>query len=366
MKNKRLSLALVLGLLALMLSACGGAPPNATWPGLAADDENAYLANGTTLYAVHLSDGEQVWAFTSEEKSTFYANPAFTSDGQLLIGSTGNDRTLYRIDPKLNPDVKDPQPTVTWKFDDAQDHWVATPLVVGETVYAPNADGSLYIFDLSIAGEDKLVNTVTLGGKLWAKPATDGQRVFVASLDHNLYIVDMQTLAVDTVSLGGAISGTPAVLDGKFYIGSFDSAIVAVNAEDGSVNWTSPVTSWIWSGPLLLNDTLYFGDLEGNFYMLAAVDGQPVLDSIKPDGAILASPILVDGKIVFVTENGTIYMLEEGSNSPVSLEKLEAKIYTDPVLAGDLILVAPFQDKTSLLVALDKDGRQAWSFIPKK
>ncbi|MBI5935164.1 MAG: PQQ-like beta-propeller repeat protein [Chloroflexi bacterium] len=366
MKNKRLLLFLVLGLLALTLSACGGAPPTATWPGLAADGENAYLANGTNLYAIRLTDGEQVWAFASDEKSTFYANPAFTSDGQLLVGSTGNDRTLYRIDPKLNLDVEDPQPTVTWKFNGAEDHWVATPLVVGEIVYAPNADGNLYIFDLSITGENKLVDTVDLGSKLWAKPATDGERVFVGSLDHHLHIIDMQTLAVDTVALGGAVNGTPAVLDGKLYIGSFDSAMVAINIEDGNVDWTSPTASWIWSGPLLFNNILYFGDLEGNFYSLKAADGQPALDSVQPDGAILASPILVDGKIVFVTENGTVYMLEEGSNSPVSLEKLEAKIYTDPVLAGDLILVAPFQDETSLLVALNKDGSQKWSFTPKK
>lgn len=366
MKNKRLLLFLVLGLLALTLSACGGAPPTSTWPGLAADGENAYLANGTSLYAIRLTDGEQVWAFASDEKSTFYANPAFTSDGQLIIGSTGNDRTLYRIDPKLNTDVEDPQPTVTWKFNDAEDHWVATPLVVGEIVYAPNADGKLYIFDLSITGEDKLVDTVDLGGKLWAEPATDGQRVFVASLDHHLHIIDTQTLAVKTLDLGGAAAGTPTLAEGKIYTGSFGSAMVAVNIEDGSVAWTAPSKSWIWGGPLLVDDVLYFGDLEGNFYMLNAADGQPALDSIQPDGAILASPILVDGKIVFVTENGTVYILDAGSNSPVSLEKLEAKIYTDPVLAGDLILVAPFQDETSLLVALDKEGKQAWSFTPKK
>jgi len=366
MKNNRLLLILVLALMALTLSACGGRVPTATWPGLAADGENAYLANGTTLYAIRISDGEQVWAFSSDEKSTFYANPAFTSDGQLLIGSTGNDRTFYRINPELNPDVENPQPTVTWSFNDAKDHWVATPLVVGEIVYAPNADGNIYIFDLSITGENKLVDTVELGGKLWAKPATDGERIFVASLDHHLHIIDMKTLAVDTVVLGGAVNGTPAIQDGKAYIGSFDSALIAINAADGSVDWTTPVNSWIWGGPLLVDGVLYFGDLEGNFYMLNAADGQAKLDSIQPDGAILASPILVDGKIVFVTENGTVYMLEVGSNSPVSLEKLEAKIYTDPVLAGDLILVAPFQDETSLLVALDKEGKQAWSFTPKK
>jgi outer membrane protein assembly factor BamB len=179
--------------------------------------------------------------------------------------------------------------------------------------------------------------------------------------------LDVKTLKVQNAHvLGGAIPGGGAFDDQYYYIGSFDSAMVAMNASDATPAWITPVESWIWGAPLLVDGVLYFGDLEGNFYMLNAADGQPALDSIQPDGAILASPILVDGKIVFVTENGTVYILDAGSNSPVSLEKLEAKIYTDPVLAGDLILVAPFQDETSLLVALDKEGKQAWSFTPKK
>lgn len=96
-----------------------------------------------------------------------------------------------------------------------------------------------------------------------------------------------------------------------------------------------------------------------------AADGK-ILASFQPDGAILASPILVDGHIVFVTENGTVYSLKPGETNPFSLEQLTAKLYTAPVAAGDLILVAPFQSDSSLLIALDKDGKQAWSFSPQK
>ncbi len=54
------------------------------------------------------------------------------------------------------------------------------------------------------------------------------------------------------------------------------------------------------------------------------------------------------------------------TTNPFSLEQLTAKLYTAPVAAGDLILVAPFQSDSSLLIALDKDGKQAWSFSPQK
>jgi len=41
------------------------------------------------------------------------------------------------------------------------------------------------------------------------------------------------------------------------------------------------------------------------------------------------------------------------------------KIYTTPVTAGDLILVAPYQAQVAL-VALDANGKQAWTFTPAK
>jgi len=358
MKTNRLILFLALALLVVTLSACGGAPTAVTWPGLAASGDAAYLANGSVVYAVRLSDGQQLWTFPEkpDAKLAFYTNPVLTSDGQLLIGSSGGDHSLFLVDAANGQS--------NWSFSGAKDHWVASPLVDGNMVYAPNADGSLYIFDLTIPGQDKLTDTVQLGGKLWSQPVMAGGRIFVASLDHRIHSLDLKTLKeMNTTFLGGAIAGVPALGEGQLYLGSFDSAMVAINAADGSVAWTAPVKSWIWGGPLLAGNTLYFGDLDGNFYSVNAADGA-ILDTFKPDGAILATPLFLNGQVIFVTENGSVYSLTPGQ-SPLSLEKLDAKIYTAPVSAGDLILVAPFQGD-ALLVALDKDGKQAWTFTPQK
>ena len=360
MKTNRLLLFLALALLAVTLSACGGTPTAATWPGLAASGEAAYLANGSIVYAVRLSDGQQLWTFPDKPsaKLIFYSSPVLTSDGQLLIGSSGADRSLFLVDAATGQS--------NWFFSGAKDHWVASPLVVGDMVYAPNADGNLYIFDLTIPGDEKLIETVKLSGKLWAQPVTDGNRLYITSLDHSIHTVDLKTHEASVrTQLGGAIPGMPALADGRLYIGSFDSAIVAINASDGSIAWTTPVKSWVWGGPVLDGGMLYFGDLDGNFYIVDAADGT-IKDSFQPDGAILASPIVVNGNLIFVTESGVVYSLEVGGKI-VSLETIaDSKIYTAPVLAGDLILVAPFQSKTSLLVALDKDGKQVWSFFPQK
>lgn len=354
MKNNHLLLFLALALLTLTLSACGGTPAAATWPGLAADENAAYLANGSSVEAIRLSDGEKFWSFPEKPstKLVFYSNPVFTSNGELLIGSSGADHSLFRLDPDTGKD--------TWSFTEAKDHWVASPLVVGEMVYAPNVDGMLYVFDMTMEGNDKLAWKVELGGKLWAQPVMDGGNLYITSLDHNVHVVDLQTHEASLITqLGGAIPGVPSLGDGQLYVGSFDSSMVAINTTDGSIAWTTPVESWVWGGPALDGNTLYVGDLNGNFYSINAADGT-IVDSFKPDGSILATPLFLNGQVIFVTENGTVYSLMPGEN-PQSMEKLNGKLYTAPVAAGNLLLIAPFQGDF-LLVALDVDGKEEWHY----
>jgi outer membrane protein assembly factor BamB len=360
MKSNRFVLFAALILLATLLSACGGTPPTATWPGLAADESAAYLANGAIVYAVRLKDGEELWRFPEKAsaKLLFNSNPVFTSDGQLLVGSSGTDHTLFRIDPETGKG--------NWSFSDAADHWIASPLVVGDIVYAPNADGFLYVFDLSKDDAEKLVTKVELGGKLWSQPVSDGTYVYVPSLDHHLHAVDMQTYDVKWIAeLDGAIAGAPAVGVGQIYIGTFGQTMNAIDTSDGSVAWSKSTKSWVWGGPLLDNGILYFGDLDGNFYALNATDGSPAADSTKPDDAILATPLMLNGQVIFVSESGNVYSLVPGE-SALSIEKLDGKLYTTAVSSGELILAAPFQSETQiLLVALDIDGKIAWSFTPE-
>ncbi|MEW5939360.1 MAG: PQQ-binding-like beta-propeller repeat protein [Chloroflexota bacterium] len=358
--NRFISIA-ALALLASLLSACGGTPAAQSWPGLAADDTAAYLANGAVVYAVNLKDGEQLWQFPAEgevdAKLAFYSNPVFTSDGQLLVGSSGTTNTLFRLDPAN-------EGRETWSFAGADDHWVASPLVVGETVYAPNANGTLYVFDMSIQGDDKLAWTITLGGKLWSSPVADDQFVYVVSLDHQVHAVNIATRELAwSVELDGANTGAPALANDLLIVGSFSETLNAFHVADGSPAWSAPAKAWVWSAPIVDGDTLYFADLDGNFYALNAADGTALMDSIRPDGPVVASPLPFNGKVILVAENGTVYAIDaEGKFR--SLETFKGKLYTAPVIAGDVILVAPFKGDF-LLAALDQDGGIVWRF-PKE
>ena len=117
---------------AVLLSACaGGAVRGTSWPGLAADGKTAYLADGPFVYAVNLSDGKELWKYPGSRSSKliFYAPPAITPDGLVIVGSAGTDHSLIALNPTdINPETK--APVEAWKFTGAKDHWVAAPLVL--------------------------------------------------------------------------------------------------------------------------------------------------------------------------------------------------------------------------------------------
>jgi outer membrane protein assembly factor BamB len=199
---------------------------------------------------------------------------------------------------------------------------------------------------------------------------TDGERIFVTSLDHSVYAVDAKTYDVLWhEDVAGAIPGSPVIgSDGMLYVGSLDSELEQFDPETGRHQSVLTAKNWIWSTPVVDGDTLYFGDLDGNFYSFDTAASK-LNWSIQPDGAITASAILQNDHLLIATESGNVYAIDKESGKTLWFEQIDqkdgGKIYTTPVLAGDNILVAPLE-ADFYLAALDSDGRQVWTFAPGK
>jgi outer membrane protein assembly factor BamB len=367
--RKKLAFAIIIILAAVILSGCsGGAVRGTSWPGLTADENRIYLADGPLVYAINLDDGKELWHYPESRSSklVFYAPPTVTPDGLVIIGSAGSDHSLVAINPNdVNPQTK--SPIEAWKFTEAEDHWVAAPLVVSNKLFAVNSDGNLYVLDLQDGQSvKKAVKTIELDGRLWAQPVTDGQRVFVTSLDHSVTAIDVETYEVLWhEDLDGAIPSSPVIAtDGMLYVGSLASKLEKFDPVTGSHQPVLDAENWIWSTASLEDDTIYFGDLDGNFYSFDTAAGKSNWKPIKPDGPITASPLVQDDHILLATESGSVYAVDrEGKvlwSTPVG-----GKIYTTPVAAGNLIVVAPLETEF-YLAAIDQNGHQAWTFTPGK
>jgi outer membrane protein assembly factor BamB len=356
MKSKKYLLLITLILLSIFISACSSSIYASTsWYGLTANAETAYLAAGTQVYAIDLNTGSEEWRYPAKAnpKITFYANPVLTSDGQLIVPSYNHN--LYSLNPATGSE--------NWVFSGSTHRLIGSPLVTQDIIYQPSADGFLYAIDMT--GNQVWVQET--GGPLWAKPASlpDCGCIYVASMDHTVYSYDALTgrLLWQTSDLGGSIVGTPAVSsDGVLYVGTFGKEMIALDATSGRALWRFSTQDWVWSGPAIDNNVLYFGDLSGYFYALNASDGTSIW-RIQPQNSIVDTPVVMGDKIYLTTESDTLYTVT--TDAGISSRVIGGLIYSSPVITGDTILVAP-TNFDSLLVALNLDANQKWTFTPAK
>ncbi len=355
MNTKRLILISLIALGSLVLSACSGQTLSNNWHGLAADAERAYVSGGSFVYAVNLQTGKEVWRYPAEadNKLLFYATPVLTPNGQLLIGSAGSTHSFTSIDPATGRE--------NWGEVLGKGTWLASPLVLNETIYAPNTDGFLYVLDMN---GKQVADPIELGGALWSAPATDGALLYVTSLDHHLHIIDpVRGAVLETVNLGGAVPGSPAVGADGVYAGSFASNVEFVKP-DGSHEVVAKAGNWVWGSPVVDGETLYYADLDGKVYSLDLASGSQNWDSVQPDGPIVASLLLAGDHIYVATESGSFFALDR--DGKIVWEKtLDQAIYTPPVATGELILAAPYKAEIAL-AAYDVQGKQVWTFTPAK
>jgi outer membrane protein assembly factor BamB len=98
-------------------------------------------------------------------------------------------------------------------------------------------------------------------------------------------------------------------------------------------------------------------------YAVNPADGTEIW-RVQPDGPVAGSPVASGGLVYFATEAGTVYARQTGGSEPVWEQIFEGKIYTDPLLVGETLLVA-HTGGPALLTALNaSSGATRWSFTP--
>jgi outer membrane protein assembly factor BamB len=380
MRTKTFFLIAVIFVLGTLLTACGNRSLASTdWPGLTVYNGKAYLAAGTYVYKVDLATGQEesvtqgdktvAVRFPSDGKGgPFYGDPAFTSDEQLIAGSANLNDNAH---PFFSANATDL--TTKWTYSNppggsgAKDIWLGGALILNNVIYAPNSDGSLYSFDLNGKPGPKFVASDSSKGSLWSTPVTDGKSIYVSSMDHNVYAVNPTDMKqIWETPLDASMTASPVVKDGRLYVGTINGSVYALDTSNGNIIWHQAFQGGIADNLTLAGDRLYFGiayNQTGKIYALNTSDGSTIwfFDAGSP---VTASPLVKDNQVVFVTETGIVQALDLDAK-PNWTQKLDAKLYSSPVDAGELILVAPMGKAALMLVAYDVNGTQKWVFAPK-
>jgi outer membrane protein assembly factor BamB len=270
--------------------------------------------------------------------------------------------------------------TEYWSFKSAQGKYIASPLIVGDVVIAPNTDGFVYFIKLT---EDKSGWTIDSASSyperkdlttrgldanaldaFWANPVSDGTTAYVPNMNHIVYAVDIASATEKwSQDLGGPLVAQPLLSeDGILYVGTLNSQLFALDTTDGSVVWNQTLNGGVWSEPVLKDGNLFIGDESGKVTILNAADGS-ISDTIDKESSILGRGIDLGDVVVYADEAGDIFTITADGGSR-TLTSVPGKIYSNMVFDGEQLYVLPTEGDI-LLYALDTDGTELWPYSGK-
>ncbi len=233
------------------------------------------------LYAVAADNGLISWTFKAEEK--IRATPAL-ADGVVYVGSW--DEAMYAVDAKTGQ--------LRWKTS-VEGEVQTTALVANGLVYTASRKASVMALDAQ-TGDKKW--EYAYGRNIWVEssPQLVGNILYIGSSGRlPVYGIDSQTGKPFTFFFASAFYwSTPAIARDILYIGATSfrqdnpnkGGLLALRLVDGKIpdanreyaffpvperekaegNW-----SGVASSPVVQNDCVYFGALDGNLYALRAV-----------------------------------------------------------------------------------------------
>jgi outer membrane protein assembly factor BamB len=283
---------------------------------------------------------------TMPDPFDFYLSSPAVSDGTVFFGS--GDGNVYALDAASG--------ALKWKFATG-DVVHASPAIANRTLYIGSWDTYFYAIDAATGkekwrfktGDDADIHNQT--GIQSSAAVVDGA-VYFGCRDSNLYALDAATGAKLWAynTKGSWVIASPAVKDGKVYASTSDTGrFFALDAKTGAQLYALDFNRWpMFSSPALAGGYAYIGSHSGKLIAIdlanrtiawqfqtdgsrtalasdTAPDGTPNYDAIFSESfyddlvagtdrlmriAILSSPVVGDGEVVFGSNDGNLYAVK--------------------------------------------------------
>jgi outer membrane protein assembly factor BamB len=267
---------------------------------------------------------------TTTATTTTSTTPAKRTVNNFTVPFYGNRATRTRdftAIRSLNPPFK-----LAWKFGGN------ALLEFPATIWGNN----LYLLD--DGATVKRVN-ITTGKQIWKRHMGTCKGCGLSASSPALDVAHKE-LFVSVLSLTGST------------IGAVGGELAAVSMRSGKTLWRFPVSSGTESSPMVVGDSVYFGDQGGTEYSLNVKTGHENW-SFAADGSIKAGAAYHDGNLFFGTYGGSFYAVNAKSGKEVWSTSPGGEFYSTPAIAYGHVYVGNNDDDA---YAFDlSSGATAWS-----
>ncbi|MBI2917521.1 MAG: membrane protein insertion efficiency factor YidD [Chloroflexi bacterium] len=345
------SLALVV---ALVLGACvpGRQRPVGGWSGPEPVGSAVYVGTmeGRLLaLEVKPEARAKLWEFPpagQKELEAIYTSPLVVQ-GRAYFGDF--EGKVHALDASSGDQV--------WEFDMGAP--VFAGLAQGDSVVVAASAGGRVVALSAETGEPRWSFDGARDG-VWATPAVAGGTVFVASLDHFLYALDLGSGQRRwTFEARGALAAEPLVSGDLVYQGSFGQRLYALNARDGRLVWEFAGDGWFWGRPVVVDGTLYAPSLGRRLYALDATTGAQkwAFDAKAP---LRSSAVVAGDTVVVATEKGDVYAVHRLTGVQRWSTKAGANVVAPLSASGETVYVYAL-DHTIYAFSV-RNGQKLWSW----
>ena len=255
------------------------------------------------VYALDAKSGELRWKFATGD--VVHASPAY-ADGVVYFGSW--DSWFYAVDAQTGAQK--------WRFHGGEDGVIhnqigfqSSPAVVDGLVYTGCRDSNLYALDAA-TGREKWRYDAN-GSWIISSPAVTQGKVIFGTSDSSLFIVaDAATGDVITKIQGNAyMFSSPSVAGSVVFTGILNGSLEARDLASGALLWEYQTeTSKRNAGWVLTADRKFNGALTFSSQWREA----PIVSTAQQFaiGAIFSSPLVVGQTVYYGSTDGNLYALE--------------------------------------------------------
>lgn len=278
----------------------------------ASDDRLVVGSTKGELLALSTADGAELWR--ADTDSEILSVPQL-AEGLVVVHTL--DDTVYAFDAATGEE--------RWRFTSPAPVLIlrgsSTPAVVPSGAVVGLAGGLLVKLDLQEGIPLWTVRVTVPAGRSELERITDidadpiivGDTVYVGTYNGDLAAVDLESGAVlwrRTLSVYSGLTANETAL----YVIDADDHVWAADPATGAGRWRQErLAHRHLSPPVLFQDMLIVGDLEGYLHGLAREDGRLLARTRIAKGRIRARPQVRGGRLYAFADDGTLAALTAGS-----------------------------------------------------